>query len=115
MKNILARVALPVATAFAVTACSTAPKEPEITAEDLRDAAVQYAIMDAAAQGYSVGAACKNAEKERAGFVAYSEETKTYQLVLAEGNMMRGKLIKEADATTDELQRRLNDHCFPKP
>lgn len=115
MKNILKRITLPIAAAFTVAACSSTPEEPEITAEDLRDAAVQYAIMDLSAQGYNLGAACKNAERARAGFIAYSEKDKTYQLVLAEGNMMRGKVVKETDGTTEDLHRRLNDHCFPKP
>ncbi|QQG35215.1 MAG: hypothetical protein HYS17_06500 [Micavibrio aeruginosavorus] len=115
MKNALTRLAMPVSAAFVLSACSTTPKEPEITAQDLRDLAIQFAITQVTAQGYSIGASCKNADKARAGFIAYSEGSKTYQLVLAEGNMMQGKVVKETDTTADDLQRRLNDHCFPQP
>lgn len=108
-------MAFPIVTAFAFAASSANSKEPEITAEDLRDAAVQYEIMNLEAQGYAVAATCKNPQKARAGFIVYSEEEKTYQLVLAEGNTMRGRLIKKADTTTEDLKHRLNNHCFPSP
>ena len=115
MKNALARLAMPVSAAFILSACATPPSEPEMTAEDMRDAAVQFAIMQVSAQGYSIGSACKNADAARAGFIAHSEEAKNYQLVMAEGNMIHGEVIKEAETSAEDLHRRLNDHCFPKP
>lgn len=115
MKSVLARLAIPVSAAFVLSACATPSSEPEITADDMRDAALQFAIMQVSAQGYSIGPACKNGDAARAGFIAHSEEAKNYQLILAEGNMIRGKVIKEAETSTEDLHRRLNDHCFPKP
>ena len=63
MKNALARLAMPVSAAFILSACATPPSEPEMTAEDMRDAVVQFAIMQVSAQGYSIGSACKNADR----------------------------------------------------
>jgi len=115
MKNTFSRLVAPALTALAVAACSTTPQEPEMSNQDVSDAMLSFAMMSVSGQGFDIGAGCKNEEARRAGFIGYSEESKTYQLVLAEANTMKGTLIKEADTTAEAIHQKLNDHCFPKP
>lgn len=115
MRNIFSRLVTPALTALAVAACSTTPQEPEMTDQDVSDAMLSFAMMSLSGQGFGIEANCKNDENRRAGFIGYSEESKTYQLVLAEGNTMKGTLIKETETTAESIHRKLNDHCFPNP
>lgn len=119
MSNTFSRIAAPIIAAFAITACSTAPKEvPDEETSDLSSAEIlegmlSFAMMASASQGYEIGATCRN--DNRAGFTAWSPEKSEYHLVLAKDNKMEGKAIKAADTSYEKLQEKLNNHCFPKP
>ena len=115
MKNMFSRLAAPVLAALTVAACDPTPPKPEMSNQEVSDAMLSFAMMSASGQGFDIGASCKNDKNRRAGFIGYSEESKTYQLVLAEGSTMKGTLIKETETSSEAINRKLNDHCFPKP